>query len=647
MLLVLLLISGFAGAETTLDIQTGLDDRFRVGRWSPVFLTVQSDKPRTVIVELRVPNASSSAMTIRQAIGVNTQSQKYVMYAPLGVYYDPLRATLFDAESNKVLAQWPDRDLEGIDRGGQQIGFLVMTAGRAPLMQNLRRNTPGSTVVSHVRYSLLPAAPIGYDSADVLYLNNPDWSQLSVDQQRAMLDWARAGGTIMLFPGPETLPADAPLVGALPCDLGPMTVTALNDRQRREMHLPARFKEIGVRTIVPRAGATLQDLPQEIGKVCVRPIGLGRIAVVSTDLGVLAFNDAAYAQDFHNHVLDQLFAVTTRGQNIDYGYYDTDIAAANSALDRIGDIPNTGGFGFSYIALVVGGLMLIVGPIDWFILRKIGKQPWTWATTTGWIGVFTCGALYAGHLLRSGDLHFRTLRLYDQAADRIVAAEDIALVYAPKSARYTINSDPTTWWQPVPIGNRYNSSAIAESLNAHQTYRGNTPEPMWIDVWNWRFLRGSKFLDQPPMISAKLSFDPKKRTVKGTITNLSKYTLTRIEIGNRNSVSTQVTGPVRGGERGSDWSSIQPGKTVDVSISLPAEQPEQRNRSYYGQTDTSYRSVFALSGARDDAVDRLQASDRIVLYATIENPDTDVTITDPAAVTQHNALLRAVIEPTR
>jgi hypothetical protein len=637
MMLVLLLGSD-AGAKTTLDIQTGLDDRFRVGRWSPVFLTVQSDRPRTVIVELRVPNASASAMTIRQAIGVSTQPQKYVMYAPLGVYYDPLRATVFDADSGKPLARWPEREGENIDRGGQQIGFMVMTAGRSPLLQNFRRDsTPGSTIVSHVRYPLLPASAIGYDSADVVYLNNPDWSQLSVDQQRALIDWSRAGGTIILYPGAETLPADAPLVAELPCTLGTADATTISDAQRRSLRLPDRFTSIATRQLINRPGARTIWLPESIASMSVRSIGLGRIAVISTDLGQLTFSDELQGQMFYNRALTGLLGSAPGDSSADFGF-DADILAANAALDRIGNIPNTGGFGFSYIALVVGGLMFIVGPIDWLILKKIGKQPWTWATTIGWIGVFTCGALYAGHLLRSGDLHFRTLRLVDQAGDRLVAADDIALIYAPRSADYAIKADATTWWQPVPSGNRYNVSAITTPVHTNQTYRGNTPGPMWIDVWNWRFLRGSKYLDQPPLVRAKLKYDPKTFLLSGTITNLGKHPLQGVEIGTTKAMPTAVA------------QRIEAGATIEVSTTLGRKPEEDQNRNYYRRyqgSDTSYSSVFALSGARTTAVEQLEASGQLVLYATIDNPDSDISITDPTAITQHNALLRAVVEPVR
>ena len=638
-LLLQLLATPFALSKTTMDVEPGYDGRFRAGRWSPVFIEVQSDQPRTAIVELRVPNASSSAMTLRQAIGVGTTPQKYVLYAPLAMFYDPLRATLTDADTGKLIAEWPARDRNEMDRGGEQIGFMVVTAGKSPMMQGFRRSGPGSTIVSHQRYPLLPITPIGYDAADVVALNNPEWSRLSTDQQLALIAWARAGGTILLYPGAEIVPPEAPLAHFLPADLGPSTVKTLTKDQLQRLRLPERFSSIGVRTLTPRPGAKAIPMPQNLPDMVVGKIGLGQIVVLPIDTSTLQFNDNAMLQQFWNDTVSALLGEPPRAEN-NYGYFSADGAAAQTALDRIGDIPNTGSFGFSYIALVIGAMMLIVGPIDWLVLKKLGLQPWTWVTTIGWIGVVTCAALYAGQLLRSGDLHFRTLRVIEQAQGRLVAMDDVALVYAPRSATYQVTSDPTAWWQPVPSGNLYQGSSIAIPMRMEQTYKGNTPDAMWIDVWNWRFLHGRRAVDQAGLVEAKLKILGDQ--IVGKIANRSDKPLLNIELQSKSGIAT-VPG------------TIAPGESADVNVvvykaAAPDNDDSQammRRLERSGNiVDSSYLTLFSISAARRTAADRLMNTGNIILYATIESPSTDVAITNPNAITQHTAMLRAVIEPS-
>jgi hypothetical protein len=50
-------------------------------------------------------------------------------------------------------------------------------------------------------------------------------------------------------------------------------------------------------------------------------------------------------------------------------------AAMAQTLNWMGSIPGAGTFGFSYIAAVLIVMMLIVGPVDWIVLKMMGRQP--------------------------------------------------------------------------------------------------------------------------------------------------------------------------------------------------------------------------------------------------------------------------------
>ncbi len=48
-------------------------------------------------------------------------------------------------------------------------------------------------------------------------------------------------------------------------------------------------------------------------------------------------------------------------------------------------------------------------------IKRLGKQPWTWVTTSGFVVLVTVGAIYVGHIFKSGDLHFRTTSIIDES----------------------------------------------------------------------------------------------------------------------------------------------------------------------------------------------------------------------------------------
>src|SRR3712207_8616828 len=72
-------------------------------------------------------------------------------------------------------------------------------------------------------------------------------------------------------------------------------------------------------------------------------------------------------------------------------------------------------------------------------LKKLGRQPWTWVTTGGWVALINLGAIYAGHVFKSGELHYRTVELVDQIGRVHVWTPVKARIRMPSSAFKKLN----------------------------------------------------------------------------------------------------------------------------------------------------------------------------------------------------------------
>ena len=627
-------------ADVALDVKIGFGERFRPGRWTPVFLTVTSDKPISIDADLRVANSSNTVMNIRQRIGAGPVSQTYAIYAPVSMLNDPARVTLFDAESRDLIATWPKDDPQDVNMrfgfSGEQIGFFALTTGRAPAMQNLIFNRgTGTSVVAHAATKLLPSTPIGYESIDLLFLNNPDLSTLSLDQQNAIVGWVRAGGSLVIWPGIEAIPSDSPLQSILPASPGDVVALQVSADELENAGLPKRFSGMSRRTLVPHTQTLPVSEVSVLGdaKAIVGRAGLGRVMLLPIDASTLQFDSTATFQTFWTDILRHLLyappKADTAGTIAAFQSESTSILGAHAVLDLIGNIPNTGSFGFGYIAVTLLGLMLIVGPIDYFVLRKIGHQPWTWATTLGWIGLFTVGAIYAGSLLRSGDLHLRTARLIDQAPDGVVAESEVALVYAPRSSFYELISHAHTWWQPVPSGNMYSEQGFALPLNVRQDTQGATPERMWIDVWSWRFLQGKRYVSGPMIVDGKLTLASPTR-VTGRLTNHSPAALKNISIAQNETIFIVPQ-------------ELSAGATIDFDVTQSAPTTDAPTTA----PSIDYPKIFSISPQVADVVklDNQDATKPWIVYAEmLDSAAPLTTITDITAVSAHQTFVRAVLQ---
>src|SRR5262249_51087912 len=148
-------------------------------------------------------------------------------------------------------------------------------------------NRIGSTSVevAHIDPALLPGTPAGYESLDLLVLNRPNLLRLDAGRQQAILDWVRAGGNLLLWPGDDLPPDGSPLAQALPCDVGDLVDYPVDDATRVRLGLSQRFKSLRGRKLVQREGAWPIDfLPSSAVRAYGRRYGLGQIVVVPFDL---------------------------------------------------------------------------------------------------------------------------------------------------------------------------------------------------------------------------------------------------------------------------------------------------------------------------------------------------------------------------
>lgn len=612
-----LLLAPQAFAAPTLDVQIGFGGRQRVDRWNPIFLTLRNDQPTSAAVTVSV----GEAMKIHRLLGIGPQASTYVVQAPMAEANHDVAVDVVDTATGKSLIHWPTDKTPPLptDADGP-LDFFILTAGRAPALRGITRSTDNAiTSVQSVNPAFLPVSAIGYDAVDLLFLNDPDWGALPVAQQRAILGWVESGGVLMLWPGADALPANMPLADALPVQLGDTVPLTIDAAALRRADLPDRFATIPQRLLTPKPNVARVPL---IGNAsaAVSRCGLGRVIVLPIDASSLLFKTNAGASRFWNNLFDPVFGRPS-AQNSAMSHYMNNPSAtvAQQALDRIGNLPKVGTFSFYYVMLVIGGMILLVGPVDYFLLRRLRRQPLTWATTAVWIALITTGALYAGQFVQSGQLYFRTLHLIEQADQHVVAQDEITLTYAPRSDRYPLQSTGDFWWQGVPENRRLGATPLSQSIDFIQDDHSNVPLPAWIDVWNWQFLLGTSYQPKPALIKADLSV--RGDHIQGVLNNIGAVPLRNFTI----QVADRAA--VIGGQ-------VLPGEALRVDADL--------NSTHDHEFD-----LFDLNEPRTQGFHRPQLAGfakTATLYAELPQSDVDLTLEHSNVNAEHTGLLRATVE---
>ncbi|MDB5295616.1 MAG: hypothetical protein JWO31_1599 [Phycisphaerales bacterium] len=694
-----------ASAKTFLDVQIGWGDKVRLGRWNPIFVTASDDKTRQVRVEVEVAQGGPTVLRLHQDLTIGPVPTTVALHAPCRVGYgERPSVTLRDGNTGKTLARWPPdgaQVYQSFDTVVQSQHHFIGVCGPNDRLD--RMVTASGIAAEHggLPIDRLPDAVVGYDALDLLVLRRADLNRIDPDRQRAVADWVRAGGCLLVIPPDVPVPADGPLAEILPCRVGQPRDYPLTADQRKRYGLGERYKGLRGFALTPASGAEpLPLLAEPNGETDVlaygRDVGFGRVVVAPVDVSELDFNDTEGGKTLFKALLagTGLIDDADPKQNRSYSYgLDAVSQRQGSATglleDHLGNVPGAGRFGFSYVAWVVLGMMVLVGPVDWFVLKRLGRQPWTWVTTAGWVGAVTVGALYIGHVFKSGDLHYRTVSLIDQAGGQVVARSTLAGLYSPRTTTYHVDAAPTGvgedgkpvptrqppsgWWDPAAAGEQYyRSSGLKVDTLFHQTLDGNLPDAMTVNVWNLRFLRGETFVPGDPVIRAELRLtgapDGDATRVEGTVTNLSGLTLTevRVRVGDRY-VSVAAAGAERphpmtsGGAhpRISPWpvavDRLPAGATVAVNGALvgpsvvsdddPAGHPTQfRGATPPAPTGTVSELAPELSGRRSARADEATRSGRYALvYATVADAKPDAVLREPGAIERHEAVVRALV----
>jgi hypothetical protein len=440
----------------------------------------------------------------------------------------------------------------------------------------------------------------------------------------------------------------------LPARLGEIRQLQLDPAVVKKAGLPSRFAKLTGRDLldVPADARTIPLFAPTGPKAVRRWVGMGQVMLLPVDVSTLAFDSENDALGFWRETLKGVVNIPAAGeQKSGNGYYGMSddprrTVAVRQTLDWIGDVPGAGSFGFSYVAIVLLAMMFIVGPVDWFVLKWTNRQPWTWVTISGWIGVITLGSIYLGHVFKSGDVYFRSASVIDEAGGARVAALDLAGIYSPQTTEYDLEMTPYSWWRTASQTNPWSGgSNMLTEIACHQDYRGNRPLPMLINVWNVRFIEGVQVGDEPAMLQAQVTQLP-DHSISGSVTNRAPFSISDVIIRTRDGIA-RIHGTI---EQGATMAVS--GKMVkDKTLAATTQMTDQEQWALYSQeVPTTLPTAFTTNGLADMRTLRIdqqlaERDDVACVYATYNAPPTERLklngVADPK--TQHVGVIRALV----
>jgi hypothetical protein len=471
--------------EVRIGLRGGGKSNRRTSAWAPVYVPLQASEAVTAgAFQIVIESTDSDEVPFRIAHPIPAlaagEQRLFLAYVPPGSgnrYTSTLRSadgkvikTLTSALSSSVIGT---QIVEPHDTLYLTLGSSLPELSRAlkpPANDNqpddLEQGVTGFAVIQKAEE--LPDRWYGYDGVDVILLATSNDTFITAllegsaaARRDALLEWVRRGGRLIVCAG-----RDAAHVAGL---LEKMNLDcAIQGKSTRQTPLPSLMSYAGREAVGPQLkwkkkpieiahlvpGPSTDILVREEAApadLVARPLivqtscGLGRVVVIGFDLDGEAFTTWEGQPAFWKKVQAEFIPRPGNAQR------DELSERMQRALETFGEVPV---ISFGWVALFLLGYIALVGPIDYFILKKGFKRlELTWITFPIVVIAVSVGAYLAAYSSKGNDLWTNKVDLIDIDLHGAPQVQGTAWwsLFNPRSQSFTVGLEPAApgWFTPA------------------------------------------------------------------------------------------------------------------------------------------------------------------------------------------------------
>ena len=451
------------------NIRVGLGDTFKVGTWTSVTVFARAGvEPFEGTMEVVVDDESGTPTVFAQSVRVGTESTRIVAYTRPGSPSGAL-AVRFVKDGRRVAST--DLDTISPNKSPTRLfadEIAVLALGKpqgVELMPGLPGFNGGRTAsagsgssassVEVVRPqgldgNTLPGRAWGYDAYDAVVVDTNDrelMAALAV-QGEALKQWVGQGGHVVVTIGANWQAArDSVLGPILPAT--PVGTIPISDVRTIES-----FAGATTQLAVGEGGLTIARLeenkarsPKVLCATSTTPIvvrgayGFGRVTVVALDVDQAPFSGWPDRGLFWVKAIDlRPGASISGGQNQGRITQSTVNDLSGRLREALEQFPGVKLIPFGWVAFFIFLYILLIGPGDYFFLRKVVKRmEFTWITFPLIVVVVSGAAYWAAYRAKGTELRVNQVDVVDvDLPSKLVRGASFVNVFSPQNRDYDV-----------------------------------------------------------------------------------------------------------------------------------------------------------------------------------------------------------------
>jgi hypothetical protein len=448
--------------------RVGFAGRYKVGLWTPMEVTLRggdaavSGQVRASLSDSDGLNCTFVAPEPCQA--PPGQETRVPLVVRFGHETGTLTLELLDGQTTRVSksfvsAQTPSTgQLPSALRPGQR---LIVSVGATPggmenALPNSEGKMPRNVIAAVDDFAELPMGWQGYEAADVVILSTSRrelLAQLARQPSRieALDQWVRMGGTLVLTAGEnaeEVIGKKSPLARLLPGRY--VGIHHLHSQEATAWetlaggHNPIPPPKSGETVDVPAARLAdvqgrIEARANDIPLVVRQGRGLGQVVFVAADLD----GPSLRAWSDRPQLLAAILGLPVSeppveaGNDVESYGYDDLAGQLRSSLEQFRGVRLVP---FFVVALLVVLYILLIGPGDYFLLRRLRRgMTWTWITFPAVVVLFAAGGYWASDWLKRDVLRVNQVDLIDISADGTARGTSWFSIFSPRAETFDLS----------------------------------------------------------------------------------------------------------------------------------------------------------------------------------------------------------------
>lgn len=624
-----------AQAEVIITARAGLRGSCKSDKWLPVHITVEN-KGADVNARVRAEYKSSAGGQIATEMEVSlpaTSRKEFFLYIMPEAFMRGFTVSVLDEES-KTLAKI-NLNIACSTIESALFGVLADTPSNFSALNNVRPLS-GTVKTVQLQISDLPDQAQGWDMLDALIVSNIDTGTMTSEQKQALELWLAGGGKLFVTGGIQWQSTTAGLGNLLPIQpSATRNVSALTSLSEYAMDLE---NPLEVETILAtgklQARANILVEQDGIPVLAEKEIGYGKTYYFAPDPGLSPLNDWDGMEDIYGHLLGFKSPIPTWGNGVRDIYY------ANTALSTLPELSLPS---FVYICGWLGLYIIIIGPVNYFVLRRLKRTELAWVTIPALVIVFTSLAYFSGYAYRGTKPILNRIMIMQgwQGVEK-GRVEAMVGVYSPVRTAYDVETQEQFLVSRFALDN--GTFQEGSDWSSIKTNEGTVLPDMRVEIGGVKSLGAKGYLPAPSVEhSLKIKLSENTPTLEGVISNTNGYTLEDV-------VLVTPTGWETLGD-------IAPGESKKVRYVLSSNSAIANSSAYnlvtqlgmdpYTNDDLVAKRRTALFQSISDVYGRINVTSGIYLMAWVEDKvPTPVSLKDKEAGTTDTLLYFRELTPS-